>query len=109
MRQAPIYSIVNGREIVNDVLCLAAPGPKQARDYKAVLHVGSVSFALLSEAQQGAAIEGVRSFISRVGDFDLSIHVKIEPYNLKPYLDEIDQAAARDDLMANIAADHKAF
>ncbi len=108
MKQAPIYTIVNLREIVGDVLCLAAR-TKGVRDYKAVIHVGSISFSLMSEAQQEAIIEGFRSFISRVGDYDLTIHVKIEPYNLKPYLDEIDAAAARDDLMAEIAADHKTF
>src|SRR5690348_6777355 len=98
------------REVEGNTLCLQAE-KKHEREYRAVIDVTPVNFSLLSESEQEAVLEGFRVFLARLS-FPLMIHVRVEPYDLSAYLDQVAEAHGRADaseVMREIADDHTAF
>jgi hypothetical protein len=74
-----------------DLLVLAAPGASKrapAHEYRAILEVGSVNFALKTEGEQEALLASYRAFLNGLA-FPVQISVQIRPLNLAPYLERL--------------------
>ncbi len=99
------------REVVGDVVCLYSPTTITKREYRAVIEVSSTNYALQSEEEQDAIIEGYRSFIKAL-TFPLQILIRSQQLDLSAYLqrltdiieDESCEAAWRE-----LAAAHRSF
>lgn len=109
-----ILQLMALREIRDDVLCLrSATKQKYQRDYMAVVRVEPVNLPLMSDGEQEAILEGFRSFLAALSPQDkaLSIHCRTARYELQPYLDKLDEMAAKyaSPRYQHMAEDHKAF
>jgi hypothetical protein len=110
MPRGKTTEFIAAREIEGNTLCLQAD-KKHKRDYRAVIETTPVNFSLMSESEQETVLEGFRVFLARLS-FPLMIHVRVEPYNLSGYLNQITEAKARPDapeVIQEIADDHIAF
>jgi hypothetical protein len=88
---------VAAEAIYGDVLELSAPtsarrGAAQ-HEYRALIEVGSVNYALKTEGEQEAILAGYRDFLNGL-TFPLQILVQVRPLDLAPYVVQI--RAARD-------------
>src|SRR5437773_6711574 len=106
-RTAPVSTFLSLREISHEMFSLAVPVKPMEREYQAVIAVSPLGFSLMKEEEQEAILEGFRRFLARL-TFDVDIHISIEPYNLRPYLDQLSKAAHEDGL-SEIAQDHQQF
>ncbi len=112
--QGNMLQLMALREIRDDMFCLrAATKQKHQREYMAVVRVEPVNLPLMSGGEQEAILEGFRSFLAGLSPKDrtLSIHCRTARYDLQPYLDKLDEMAAKHEspLYQLMAADHKAF
>ena len=93
-----------GLESIDDgVLCLSGG------QYRAVLEVGSVNFALQGEVQQEATVASFAAFLNGLS-FPVQILMRAVPIDLQTHLVELERRALEfaEDL-ANLARDHAAF
>lgn len=95
------------REILDDLVCLAPLGAEAAtsergyvradaalrrRDYRAVLAVSSVNYALKSEGEQEAITASYQAFLNGLA-FPVQVLVRVVPLDLGPYLARLQAAA----------------
>lgn len=93
-----------GLESIDDgVLCLSGG------QYRAVLEVGSVNFALQGEVEQEATVASFAAFLNGLS-FPVQILMRAVPIDLQTHLGELERRALQfpEDL-ANLARDHAAF
>ena len=78
--------------------------------YRAVLEVGSVDFALRGAAEQAGLIAGFAAYLNGL-TYPVQILVRALPIHIDGYVEEIEQRARHDlsDALAAIARDHAAF
>ena len=64
------------------------------KSYGAVVKIEPVGFSLMGEEEQEAVLEGYRLFLQRMAIAEsVSIHVRVLPYDLEPYLTKLGEAA----------------
>ncbi len=89
--------------IEDDVLCLSGD------QYRAVLEVGSVNFALQGEVEQEATVAGFAAFLNGLS-FPVQILMRAIPIDLQAYLVELERRAIQlPENLADLARDHAAF
>ena len=98
-----IKSFVRLREVAGGVACLNFG--RKFYDYRGILEVDTINFALMSEEDQDAIIEGFKGFLNGIS-FPIQILIKNVPYRLDDYLQSL--AAIQGDL-APMARDHAQF
>lgn len=99
---------VAAREIMDDVLCLAPLGGDSAetartrargsrirpdRDYRAILEVSSVNYALKSEGEQEAITVSYQAFLNALA-FPVQVLVRVVRLDLAPYLARLESINA---------------
>ncbi|MCH7758936.1 hypothetical protein IID20_01085 [Patescibacteria group bacterium] len=91
-------------EIKNDCLVL------KNGSFRTVLLVSSINFALKSEEEQKAVIQGYIQFLNTL-DFPLQIIIQSRPFNIKPYLANLDQLQKEhtNELLKKQMADYSDF
>lgn len=109
-----ILNLLHIREVRNDCLILrAAQAPKIRREYMAVLKVEPINFPLMAHDEQETIIEGFRAYLASLTpqDHAISIHARIRPYDIGPYMDELAQTAQTHPLhqYRDMARSHQAF
>ncbi len=106
-----VLNLINVREIQDCCLCSQAP-KKSEREYRAVLAIEPVNFGLMSDREQEMVLESFRVLLQRlaVGNC-ISIHIRIRPYDLQPYLDKLHHAreSTESEVIKDIAHDHELF
>ncbi len=110
MARGKTVDFIAAREIEGNTLCLQA-GKKYEREYRAVIETTPVNFSLMSEDEQETVLEGFRVLLARLS-FPLMIHVRVEPYDLNTYLEQIASAKERADAseaLKQVADDHIDF
>src|SRR5579883_2070853 len=98
-----IKSFVRLREVAGDVACLDFG--RRIYEYRSVVQVNTVNFALMSEEDKDALIEGFKAFLNGLS-FPVQVLVKNLPYRLDEYLQAME--AVQGDL-AEVAHDHASF
>jgi hypothetical protein len=89
--------------IDEDVACLGSG------QYRAVLEVGSVNFALQGEIEQEATVAGFAAFLNGL-TFPVQVLVRVLPLDLERYLTELERGARRlPDHLVELARDHATF
>ncbi len=78
---------VAAEAVVGDVLALATPNPSY-RDYRAVLEVSSVNYALKTVGEQEAILAGYRAFLNGL-TFPIQLLVQVRPLDLIGYAEQI--------------------
>jgi hypothetical protein len=74
----------------------------------AIIRVTPVNFSLMSESEQEGILARFRTFILSLDvDASISIHIRILPFDIKPYLELIE--AADDPVLTDIAHNHADF
>jgi TraG P-loop domain len=106
-----ILNLINVREIQDSCLCSQAPKKKE-QEYRAVLAIEPVNFGLMSDREQETVLESFRILLQRLSIGNtLSIHIRIRPYDLQPYLEKLQYARESTDnvVIRDIAQDHELF
>ncbi len=98
-----IKSFVRLHEVSGDVACLKMG--KRIFAYRSILQVNTVNFALMSEEDKDALIEGFKAFLNGLS-FPIQVLIKNRPYRLDEYLQSME--AVQGDL-AEVARDHADF
>src|SRR3989440_3628976 len=98
-----IKSFVRLREVAGGVACLNFG--RRTFEYRSILKINTVNFALMSEDDQDALIEGFKTFLNGIA-FPIQILIRNLPYRLDEYLDSM--AAVQGDL-AEVMKDHVDF
>ncbi|GHO93652.1 hypothetical protein KSF_037000 [Reticulibacter mediterranei] len=98
-----IKSFVRLHEVSGDVACLKMG--KKLFAYRSILQVNTVNFALMSEEDKDALIEGFKAFLNGLS-FPIQVLIKNRPYRLDEYLQSME--AVQGDL-AEVARDHADF
>lgn len=103
-RLAGVQDLLPLEDIVGDVLCL------RGGDYRAVLEVQSINFALKSETEQEGILAGYRAFLNALS-YPLQVLVRILPTDVDFYLDSLRQrpAVRGDETLRRLALDHESF
>ena len=78
---------VAAEAVIGDVLVLATPNPLH-RDYRAVLEVSSVNYALKAVGEQEAILAGYRAFLNGL-TFPIQLLVQVRPLDLIGYAEQI--------------------
>jgi hypothetical protein len=113
-----ILDLIGLRDIQEGCLCLhpnTITGKKSKQhelEYKAVLAVEPINFMLMSEQEQEAILESFRRLLTRLSTNEqISIHVRVLPYDLQPYLAKLEEAKTHSssELVSTMAQDHKVF
>jgi hypothetical protein len=103
-QHAGVQDLLPLEEIVDGVLCL------RGGDYRAVLEVQSINFALKSESEQEGIIAGYKAFLNSLS-YRLQVVVRILPTDVEAYLDGLRQRprARGDEMLRRLALDHESF
>src|SRR5258707_8034671 len=96
-------SFVKLREVTGDVVGLDC-GRKNL-DYRGVLKVNCVNFALMSETEQDGVIEGFKGFLNGLG-FPIQILIRNLPHDLSKYLQAMESIEGD---LSEVARDHAHF
>ncbi|MBO0779012.1 MAG: hypothetical protein J2P37_09325, partial [Ktedonobacteraceae bacterium] len=91
-----LLNVLNIRELQHDCLVLRAEqAPKVQREYQAVLKVDPVNFPLMTHEEQARIVEGFRVFLTGLTPVDrtLCIHLRIQRYDIEPYLAQLTHTA----------------
>jgi hypothetical protein len=91
------------REVTGDVACLDLG--RKGLDFRGIIRINSVNFALMSESEQDGVIEGFKSFLNGLS-FPIQILIRNLPHNLDTYLRSME--AIEGDL-SDMARDHAHF
>jgi hypothetical protein len=91
-------------DIIGDVVCL------RGGDYRAVLEVQSINFALKSDTEQEGIIAGYKAFLNALS-FPLQVVVRILPTDVDAYLAGLHQRprTRADETLRRLALDHESF
>src|SRR5258708_1687842 len=98
-----IRSFVRLRTVAGGVACLSLG--RKIFAYRSILKINTVNFALMSEDDQDALIEGFKTFLNGLA-FPVQILIRNLPYRLDEYLESM--AAVQGDL-AEVTKDHVEF
>ncbi|HZR38509.1 MAG TPA: DUF87 domain-containing protein [Ktedonobacteraceae bacterium] len=98
-----IKSFVRLREVADGVACLNFG--RRIFEYRSILKINTVNFALMSEEDQDALIEGFKAFLNGLS-FPIQILIRNLPYRLDEYL--MTMGSVQGDL-AEVARDHANF
>ena len=98
-----VKAFVKLRQVEGDVACLDF-GRKNF-EYRGMLKVGSINFALMSEEEQEAVIEGFKGFLNGIS-YPIQILIRNRPHNLDNYLQTMDAVKGT---IAPITRDHAKF
>jgi hypothetical protein len=98
-----IRTFVRVRDVKGDVACLNLGTPHL--HYRGILKINTVNFALMSEEDQDALIEGFKGFLNGIS-FPIQILIRNLPYKLDGYLAAIDSIQGD---LAEVARDHAQF
>src|SRR5579875_2818764 len=82
-----IKSFVRLREVAGDVACLDFG--RRIYEYRSVVQVNTVNFALMSEEDKDALIEGFKAFLNGLS-FPIQILIRNLPYRLDEYLRSVE-------------------
>src|ERR1700704_2318125 len=93
-------SFVRLREVTDGVAGLDL-GRKQL-EYRGILTINCVNFALMSEKEQDAVIESFKGFLNGLA-FPIQILIRNRPHNLEDYLHAVESVEGD---MAEVARDH---
>jgi hypothetical protein len=96
-------SFVRLREVTDGIAGLDL-GRKQL-EYRCILKMNCVNFALMSENEQDAVIEGFKSFLNGLA-FPIQIVIRNLPHNLESYLSAMESVEGD---LAAVARDHAQF
>jgi hypothetical protein len=110
-RRGSIHKEVLLRDVTAGCLGIHQPGNSQ-RAYKAVVRVQPVKhFALLPSIEQQGMLSAFRGLLARLPvSEEISIHVRVRPYDITPYLDRLEQAQhTASPALRDLAADHHHF
>src|SRR5215470_14094942 len=113
MKKGSALDLLAVRRVQNSVLMLEhsrqADAKKRFR-YGAVVKIEPVGFALMGEEEQEAVLEGYRLFLQRmaIGE-NLSIHVRVLPYDLDPYLRKLEETRKHMAQGIAMSQDHEQF
>src|SRR5262249_37158970 len=113
MKKGAALDLLAVRRVHNSVLILQhsrrADAKKRFR-YGAVVKIEPVGFALMGEEEQEAVLEGYRLFLQRmaIGE-NLSIHVRVLPYDLDPYLAKLEETRKHMVQGMDMSHDHEQF
>ena len=104
-RPASVQTAQLGLEAIEEDL-VRLPGGQ----YRAVLEVGSVDFALKGEVEQEALIAGYAGFLNSL-TYPVQILVRVLPIDIEGYLGDLEHRARQDlpDDLAALVHDHVAF
>jgi hypothetical protein len=112
-KQGSVLDLLTVRGVQENCLLVGQrPGrQKGPSGYVAVVKVDPVGFSIMSEQEQEATLEGYRVLLQRlsIGE-SLSIHVRVLPYDLLPYLTRLSET--RRDMPASfqkMSQDHEEF
>ena len=97
------------REIKED--CLISK-KKEGVEYRAVLKINPVNFSLMSDTEREATLESFRVLLQRLEiGVPLSIHIRVLPYDISPYLQKLKLAAQEttSDASLSTVKDHEQF
>lgn len=103
-RHAGVQDLLPLEDIVDGVLCL------RGGDYRAVLEVQSINFALKSEAEQEGIVAAYKAFLNAL-TYPLQVVVRILPTDVDAYLDGLRgrPRARGDETLRRLALDHESF
>jgi hypothetical protein len=113
VKKGSVLDLLTLREIQDECFCFQSlqGGKQNQREYGAVLSVEPIGFALMAEREQEAVLEGFRELLQRIAVHEqLSIHVRVVPYDLKPYLTKLQET--RKDMITTVqemSLDHEHF
>ncbi len=82
-----IKSFVRLRDVAGGVACLSFGG--RIYHYRGILRVDTINFALMSEEDQDALIEGFKAFLNGLS-FPIQILIRNLPYRLDEYLRSVE-------------------
>jgi len=91
------------REVTGDVACFDLG--RKNMEFRGIIRINSVNFALMSESEQDGIIEGFKAFLNGLS-FPIQILIRNLPHNLDNYLRTME--AIEGDL-ADMARDHAQF
>lgn len=103
-RLGAVQDLLPLEDVAGDVLCL------RGGDYRAILELQSINFALKSEAEQEGIIASYRAFLNAL-TYPLQVVVRILPTDVEVYLDGLRQrpAVRGDETLRRLALDHESF
>jgi hypothetical protein len=101
---AGVQDLLPLEDIVDGVLGL------RGGDYRAVLEVQSINFALKSDSEQEGIIAGYKAFLNSLS-YPLQVVVRILPTDVEAYLDGLRgrPRARGDETLRRLALDHESF
>jgi len=91
------------REVTGDVACLDLG--RKNMEFRGIIRINSVNFALMSETEQDGVIEGFKAFLNGLS-FPVQILVRNLPHNLENYLRAMESVEGD---LADMARDHAQF
>jgi len=91
------------REVTGDVACLDLG--RKNMDFRGIIKINSVNFALMSESEQDGVIEGFKSFLNGLA-FPIQILIRNLPHNLDNYLRAMESIEGD---LSDMARDHAQF
>ncbi|HEU5347235.1 MAG TPA: hypothetical protein VFU63_01355, partial [Ktedonobacterales bacterium] len=95
---------VAAEAVIGDVLVLATPNPSR-HDYRALLEVSSVNYALKTAGEQEAILAGYRAFLNGL-TFPIQLQVQVRPLDLITYAEQIRATQYRNSVANVISAQH---
>src|ERR1700738_620961 len=98
-----VDAFIKLRMVDGDVACLEF-GRKNF-EYRGILRVSAINFALMSEDEQEGVIEGFKGFLNGIS-YPIQIFIRNRPHNLDNYLQMLESVKGT---MAPIARDHAKF
>ncbi len=98
-----IKGFVRVRSVAGGVACLNLG--KQDLDYRGIIKVNTVNFALMSPEDQDMLIEGFKGFLNGIS-FPIQILIRNLPHNLNTYIRSFEAIQGE---YAEMARDHAAF
>jgi hypothetical protein len=96
-------AFVKLREVTGDVACLDLG--RKNMEFRGIIRINSVNFALMSEPEQDGIIEGFKSFLNGLA-FPIQILVRNLPHNLDKYLRSMESVEGD---LAEMTRDHAQF
>ncbi|GCF06804.1 VirB4 family type IV secretion system protein [Dictyobacter arantiisoli] len=98
-----LNTFVKLRDVTNDVACVNLG--RKSLDYRAIVKVFPMNFALLSEDEQEGVIEGFKEFLNGIS-FPIQVLIRNLPHNLNSYLHVMESVEGD---LEEMAHDHAKF
>src|SRR5260370_14105302 len=98
-----IKTFVRLHQVSGGIACLQAG--RKSYEYRAIIKVNTVNFALMSADDQDALIEGFKGFLNGLA-FPIQILIRNLPYRLDEYLNSLDTTPGD---LAEVIQDHASF